>query len=415
MLGCCAAAAAGLFTGLGADVADAAPAPARELPPPDATERALLARCFDGLDPAALWDAHAHLLGVGDAGTGCRIHAHLRQWWHPVEFVRRRVMLSAAGVDANAPAIDAAYVARLRQLADGFPTGARWLLYAFDDAHDDRGRPRPDWSTFHVPDAYAARIARAAPERFEWVASIHPYRDDALERLQRALADGALAVKWLPSAMNIDLRDARLKPFYDRLARADLPLIVHCGEEQAVPGAQRDDLGNPLLLRAPLQHGVRVIAAHCASLGAAHDLDRPTRGKTPAFTLFERLMDEREWQGRLLGDVSALFQRNRGAAAWRTVLQRDDWHGRLLHGSDYPLPGIGPLYSLAALVRAGLLDASDQRPLLALRRRNPLLFDLALKRCLRAEGRGLAAAVFDTRRHFRRTGAVSKVSPGATV
>jgi len=415
LLGCCAAAAAGLFTGLAAEEAEAA-APPLPPPMPDAAERALLARCFDGLDAAALWDAHAHLLGVGDGGTGCRIHPHLLQWWHPVEFMRRRVILSAAGVDSDAPAIDAAYVARLRRLTDDFPAGARWLLYAFDEAHDDGGRARPDWSTFHVPDAYAAQVAAAAPQRFAWVASVHPYRDDALERLDRAIAGGALAIKWLPSAMNIDLRDARLPRFYDRLADARLPLIVHCGEEHAVPGAGRDELGNPLLLRAPLQRGVRVIAAHCASLGKAEDLDHPSRGAVPAFDLFARLMDERGHEGRLLGDVSALFQRNRSVDCWRTVLARDDWHARLLHGSDYPLPGLGPLYSLAALVRAGLLDPALMRPLQGLRRRNPLLFDLALKRVLRAGGAGLANAVFDTRAHLARPGAVvSKVSRGATL
>lgn len=414
LLGCCAAAAAGLFTGLAADEAEAA-APLSPAAP-DAAEQALLARVFDGLDPAALWDAHAHLLGVGDGSTGCRIHPHLLQWWHPVEFVRRRVILSAAGVDGDSPAIDAAYVARLRRLADEFPAGARWLLYAFDDAHDDGGHARPDWSTFHVPNAYAAKTAATAPDRFAWVASVHPYREDALERLDQAIAGGALAIKWLPSAMNIDCRDARLSRYYDRLASADVPLIVHCGEEHAVPGAGRDDLGNPLLLRAPLQRGVRVIAAHCASLGKAADLDHPGRGAVPAFDLFARLMDERGHEGRLLGDVSAMFQRNRSADCWRTVLKRGDWHARLLHGSDYPLPGLGPLYSLAALVRAGLLDAKLMRPLQALRRRNPLLFDLALKRVLRADGAAFSHAVFDTRAHLARPAAavVSKVSPSCT-
>jgi mannonate dehydratase len=110
-----------------------------------------------------------------------------------------------------------------------------------------------------------------------------------------------------------------------------------------------------------------------------------------------------------------MFQRNRSVDCWRTVLSRTDWHARLLHGSDYPLPGLGPLYSLAALVRAGLLDSTQMRPLQALRRRNPLLFDLALKRVLRADGAGLANAVFDTRAHLARPSAVvSKVSPGAT-
>src|SRR4030095_5363702 len=87
-------------------------------------------------------------------------------------------------------------------------------------------------------DAWAASVARHHDERFGWVASIHPYRDDALARLEQAIAQGALAVKWLPSAMNIDLRDPRCVPFYARLQRARLPLIVHVGEEKAVPGAR---------------------------------------------------------------------------------------------------------------------------------------------------------------------------------
>jgi flagellar biosynthetic protein FlhB len=42
-----------------------------------------------------------------------------------------------------------------------------------------------------VPDAYAASVARAGAGRFAWVASIHPYRDDALPALEAALGQGA--------------------------------------------------------------------------------------------------------------------------------------------------------------------------------------------------------------------------------
>ncbi|MFO1337647.1 MAG: amidohydrolase family protein [Burkholderiaceae bacterium] len=395
---CCGAAAiAGLFTGL---AAEAAPPPWHHWPSPI---QDLLDQTFDGLDPAALWDVHAHLLGTGDSGSGCSIHASMTEGWHPLERLRRRFVMGAAGVPDEALAqggVDRAYVARLRSLADGFPPGARWLLFAFDRALDDAGRERPDWTTFHVPDAYARQVAEAAPGRFGWVASIHPLRPDALVRLDRALAGGALAVKWLPSAMAIDLRDARLRPFYDRLAATRTPLIVHCGEEKAVPGAGRDELGNPLLVRAPLAAGVRVVVAHCASLGEAPDLDQRRPTQRPAFELFARLMDEPEWRDRLLGDVSALFQVNRRAEVWRTVLQREDWHPRLLHGSDYPLPGVRLLYSTGRLVREGLLSPAQVGPLERLREHNPLLFDLALKRQVAWRGQRLSAAVFDTRRHF---------------
>jgi mannonate dehydratase len=142
--------------------------------------------------------------------------------------------------------------------------------------------------------------------------------------------------------------------------------------------------------------------AHCASLGHARDLDRPSRPEVPAFQLFARLLDEPAWRDLLMGDLSALFQVNRRPEVWRQVLERDDWHARLLHGSDYPLPGVGPLYRLGKLVDAGLLDAPSVPVLEAVREHNPLLFDLALKRRLRSGTHGLKAVVFDTRRVFAR-------------
>ena len=77
--------------------------------------------------------------------------------------------------------------------------GVKLLLYAFERAHDERGAPDWEHSTFYVPDAYARDVARSHPERFEWVASIHPYRPDALDALAWAKKEGARGVKWLPS------------------------------------------------------------------------------------------------------------------------------------------------------------------------------------------------------------------------
>ncbi len=403
LMGCCAALGVGLFTGLGAMGVMGAKSlrnPCRGTLPRELAQHDTVLAALQGLDMARVVDTHAHLLGTGDAGSGCSIHPSMHQWWHPGEVLRRRGILNAACVPADAPSIDRAYVQRLLDLAADFPAGARWWLFAFEQAHDDAGRPDPNHSTFHVPDAYTAQIAAQHADRFDWVASIHPYRADALQRLDAALAAGALAVKWLPSAMNIDLRDPRCRPFYERLARAGRPLIVHCGEEKAVPGAGRDELGNPLHVRHVLAHGAQVVMAHCGSLGHAIDEDLKSRPEVPAFGLFARVMDESEnaaQGGRLLGDISAVFQRNRSDTVWRTLLQRDDWHGRLLHGSDHPLPGVMPLFSLPKLQRAGLLQQADIDVLTRVREHNPLLFELVLKRRLRAGSAQLPAAVFEGR------------------
>ncbi len=411
--GCCGAMAAGLFTGLPKPAHAALVNPCRNpqlagaTGPGAATETGsnplqdLVAEALQGLDTTRLVDTHAHLLGTGDAGSGCTVHPSMYQWWQPLEVVRRRAILNAACVPADAPSIDRAYVQRLQDLAAGFPAGARWWLFAFDQALDETGRERPEWTTFHVPNAYAAQVAAqlnaSTAQRFDWVASVHPYRPDALPRLQAALQAGAVAVKWLPSAMNIDARDPRCRPYCELLARAGVPLIVHCGEEKAAPGAGRDELVNPLLVRHLLAHGTRVVVAHCASLGHAHDTDQPSAPRVPAFDLFARLMDEAPWQGQLLGDISAVFQRNRKPAVWRTLLQRSDWHGRLLHGSDHPLPGLMPLFSLPGLQAAGVLAQADIAPLQQLREHNPLLFELTLKRRLRLGTAQLPAGIFEGR------------------
>ena len=122
----------------------------------------------------------------------------------------------------------------------------------------------------------AARLHREYPGDFEWIASVHPYRENAVEALEQANKAGARAVKWLPPAMGMDPGAARCDAFYTALVRLGLPLLVHAGDEKAVHGSGRQDYGNPLLLRRPLEHGVKVIVAHCASLGQGQ---RPGQGR----------------------------------------------------------------------------------------------------------------------------------------
>ena len=381
--------------------------------PPDLARHELVQSAFDGLDPSALWDVHAHLVGTGDSGGGAYVDPRTERWLYPVERVRRLVLMAAACVgDAPGGGVDRRYLERLDLLLAAFPAGYRMLLFAFDHTVDDGGIERPRQSTFHTPNAYAAAVARARPERFGWVASVHPYRPDALARLDAAAAQGALAVKWLPSSMNIDPAAPRCDAFYARLRELGLPLIVHCGEEVAAPGARRHAFNNPLRVRRPLEAGLRVIVAHAASLGAARDTDALRPGqpedeapRVPAFDLFARLMQEPRWDGLLFADLSAVFQRNRALEVQRALIARSDWHHRLLHGSDYPLPGIGLVYRLQSFVDAGLLDAQDARTLQRLQPHNPLLFEFVLKRTLAVQGARLAPAVFETRRVFeRRTG-----------
>lgn len=360
-----------------------------------------LQKVWTDIDPAEVWDCHVHIAGLGDGGSGIVVGPQMSSLLHPLHYAQRLFYMNA-GCAHNAPGqVDASYVARLRNLCDAMPSGFKVMLFAFEHFHDGAGDPHPEHSAFYVPNAWAAKLARDYPARFEWVASIHPYRNAAVDDLKTAISNGARAVKWLPAAMGMDPASARCDAFYRTLAESGTPLIVHCGEEKAVKGSDTQAYGNPLRLRRALDAGVKVVVAHCASLGEDVDFDQGEHGpQRSSFELFMRLHDEPRAKDLLYGDISAITQRNRKPAVIRQLLERQDLHERLLHGSDYPLPGILPLTSLAALRRAGLLPAEAVNDLEILRQHNPLLFDFSLKRLLAWQGHSFSPAVFQTRRVF---------------
>lgn len=359
----------------------------------------LVQRAWEGIDPAQVWDSHAHLIGTGDSGSGVLVHPGTESLLNPGQYARRLFFLNAGCVhDAAAGSVDRAYVERMQNLVGGLRPGCKLLLFAFERAHDERGEPDPEHTMFHVPDAYARDVAKRNPDQFEWAASIHPYREDALAALEQAKREGARAVKWLPSAMGIDPASPKCDRFYEALGKHGLPLIAHAGEERAVLGREAHDFGNPLRLRRALEAGVRVVIAHCASIGEDRDLDRgPSGPYVDSFSLFVRVFEK---YASAYGDISAMTQVNRAGAALARVVENERWHARLLNGSDYPLPGVMPIFSVDYLVSLGMIAAPAADVLREIRLHNPLLFDFVLKRNLRSNGRALAARVFETRGFF---------------
>jgi uncharacterized protein len=358
---------------------------------------------WDGIDSARVWDAHVHLVGMGDSDSGVYVNPEMTKPANPRLYAQFLFYLNAGCVHAAPGRVDETYVARLRNLLDGMRLGAKSMLFAFDMTVNELGEELRSETMFHVPNEYAARVTRQFPSVFEWVASVHPYRHDAIDRLRWAALHGARAVKWLPNAMLIDPSAARCDAFYATLVELGLPLITHAGAESAVHSPQGHAYGNPLRLRRALEAGVRVVIAHGASHGDYEDLDVGPNGPlVPSFDLFARLMDEPRYRQHVYGDLSAIFLRNRAANVIPTLLEREDWHPRLLYGSDYPLPGILPLVTLDSFVARGLLDVAVVPVLREIREHNPLLFAFVLMRQLRSRGQRFARSVFHTRDFFGR-------------
>jgi mannonate dehydratase len=368
-------------------------------------EHELMARVWEGIDPMQVWDSHAHLAGVGDScggRCGAWFNPKMNSILHPMLWLHKQFIMNAGGVRDPNEGIDQQYIDRMRELLAAMPAGVKIMLLAFDYAHGEDGKESLEDSTFFVANDYAADVCRRYPDSFEWFASVHPYRQDAADEVHRAAAAGARGMKWLPSSQLIDPASPLCKPFCDAMAETGLPMVAHAGAEKAVPGGRQED-GNPLKLRYALDAGVKIIVAHCASDGRDTDLDKGANGPVvKSYELFARMMDETRYEGLLFADISATTLLTRGWAL-RAVLERPDWHHRLLNGSDYPLPGVMPMNSPHALALSRVLD-TDVLPFLhELKLFNPLLYDFAVKRLARSNGHTFPASVFETRRFFEET------------
>jgi len=355
----------------------------------------LIKRAFDDVDPRRLVDHHVHIAGLGAGGTNAFVNAKMHTWAHPFHRLKFKVYMSSAGIEDERRG-DAEFVERLANLVSSIANHGKHRILAFDKHYRRDGTVNLEKTEFYVPNEYVFEIADRHPQMFVPNISVNPYRADAIQELEKWAARGARIVKWLPNAMGIDPSDPQCDPFYQKMKELDLVLLSHGGEEKAVEAEEDQKLGNPLLLRRPLDHGVKVIVAHCAGLGTNEDLDDKSRPQVDNFDLFMRLMDEKRYEGLLFGETSAMTQFNRAGRPLNTILHRENLHDRLVNGSDYPLPAVNILIRMRPLVRSGYISAEEGDSLKEIYNYNPLLFDFTLKRTLKhpETGRRLPASVF---------------------
>lgn len=235
-------------------------------------------------------------------------------------------MLRHVGLDVSlrAPEFDEVFANHLAKLVRASSLRAAVIL-AQDEVYTASGS-KLDFGSFHVPNDYVLKLASEHPE-FLPAVSIHPARADALNELDRCLEAGAVMLKLLPNCHNVDCNNARYKKFWERMAAARLPLLAHTGGEHTVPVFDKK-LADPRVLRLPLECGVTVIAAHCATKSGLGD---------PEY--FHVLGEMFAGHPNLYGDTSAFNVPIRGRHV-RACLG-EPYAARLIHGSDFPVPVYG--------------------------------------------------------------------------
>lgn len=221
----------------------------------------------------------------------------------------------------------------------------RIVVLAFDQYHTLAGEPlgprqkrREHGTDLYASNTYVRELWRRHPQRILFGASIHPYREcngaTATDMLGEAAAAGAVLVKWLPLAQNIDARDPRTVAFLRRAAQLGLPVLIHYGGEKILSN-HHPELENvsPLLetLRELRRENAMptVIVAHAAT-------PMPFQRSRNFRALADGMLGEFS-DAPLYADISALGLPHR--AGWlKKIADMKELHPRLVYGSDFPLP-----------------------------------------------------------------------------
>lgn len=339
----------------------------------------LVNEAFRGLEE--FYDYHMHLLGLGKNQPETWVNPSVFSLAHPMDWVKAKIFMNASGVKSKRDA-DEQYLDQLNKFINDMPYPGKYCLFAWDKCYDLNGEVNYSHTKVYISNEYVYRVCMRMPGKLIPVVSIHPYRADALQEVDKWAKLGVKMIKWMPATMGMDPSHPRCAPFYQRIKELDMVLLSHAGKEENLPVAHFQEFNNPLLFRLPLEIGVKLILAHCAGKGKGKDLD--DKGKpVDNYKLFYRLMDEPRYEGYLFGDVSAMAQVNRCGEPLKVTFEKKEHHHRLLYGSDYPLPAINSLISLNLLRKMKYLDKGDVEPLREIYMKNPLLFSFVLYRRLR--------------------------------
>jgi predicted TIM-barrel fold metal-dependent hydrolase len=211
-------------------------------------------------------------------------------------------------------------------------------LFGVDARLDERGREIDRDKTVCAMTEDVLAVAERYPDQFIPFFSINPRRPDALELIEEQIDKGCRGAKFLQNYWGMDLNDERFTPYYEKLKEKKVPLIIHIGSEYSISSFAPFERIN--MLDLPLATGVTVIAAHMG-LGRINYKLRLWRNLSKDPRYFDkdyfRLLEMLQQHDNLYADISAILAPLR-ARALRHLSQQKAVHGKILFGTDYPVP-----------------------------------------------------------------------------
>ena len=145
----------------------------------------LIQKAFSGFEHDELVDSHVHIIGLGAGDTGIWVNPEMQEGLHWIKRLKFAIYKSASGIQHEENA-DQEYMERLVKLIDGLhPHTMKFFILAFDKHYNKAGKEDLSHTSFYVPNEYIVSLAQQYPQFFVPVVSIHPYRKDALQALDK--------------------------------------------------------------------------------------------------------------------------------------------------------------------------------------------------------------------------------------
>lgn len=326
-------------------------------------------------------DSHVHVGVLGD-DPAFKGYGAISQWMrgNPVY----QIMLLYARIERDKVTDTVLRDSLLKAVA----TSAldRVICLALDPVYDPGGHRREELSNMWVDNSFIVKeLIPRSGGRILLGASVHPYDPAFQQRVRQCVQDGAVLLKWLPSAQQINLADPRVMDALVFLATAKggkaLPLLLHCGYEGAIITtdprtfsydylswgfldklrnalkSKKDRFATPDVagalanLRAGVDAGATVILAHCGLpyfaprfLGFLEHSDFPV-----VKALLGESSAAAEEKGKFCADVSACvtpFRKSYFGDIRKLPAEL------LLAASDFPVP----VFELSADLKENLRD-----------------------------------------------------------
>jgi uncharacterized protein len=174
--------------------------------------RELIADARRDLGTQGPTDHHVHIAGIGPRlprtgpeaeERGIWLHLDYRSWRHPYRRLQALFLLHACGIVGERSA-DTQYLERLLTLVQTSGLSGSYMVYALDWRYERppaNREPNKDKTDLFVDNSYVIEAAASLNRRaagsacFIPVASVHPYRRDAIDALESLAQHGVRHLK----------------------------------------------------------------------------------------------------------------------------------------------------------------------------------------------------------------------------